>query len=408
VSGLKLKYVPVFPGQVIGGAGLDVEKHNGNWTISLDYGEFGLNSPYVPQPSHRVVLFTEDSNGYIAVPVTELALIDTSPPTTPASLAATAIGSSEIDLSWTASTDNIAVTNYLVEQCSGVGCSSFTQIGTTTGTTFANTGLIASMSYSYRVRATDAAGNFSGYSNTATAVTLTAAGDPFFSSVKLLMGFEGVNGATGAPGMTDESSAAHGTATVANTAQISTAQAKYGSSSLFTDTSGSSAIGFAHSSDFLFGSGNFTIEGSFYWNHDTATVQSLMSVWALATGQLSWIVCIYDQGSGTKLNWFTTTDGSTVHNDMIGTTTVSQNQWYTWAVDFDGSKYRLYLNGTMEASFSTLRTLFASTNTLNISNVAGGGYWFMGYQDETRITKGVARYASDSGYTVPTAAFPRH
>jgi hypothetical protein len=176
MSGLKLKYVPLFPQRVIGGAGIDVEKANGNWTIALDYGEFGLNSPYVPQPGHRVVLFTEDSNGYVAVPVTTLAPIDTSPPTTPASLAVAVISSSEIDLSWTASTDDVGVTAYLIEQCSGIGCSSFTQIATTTGTTFANTGLIASTSYSYRVRATDASSNLSGYSNTATAVTGAAAG----------------------------------------------------------------------------------------------------------------------------------------------------------------------------------------------------------------------------------------
>ena len=50
----------------------------------------------------------------------------------------------------------VGVTGYSVETCSGAGCSNFVQIATPTDTTFNNTGLTASTSYSYRVRATDA------------------------------------------------------------------------------------------------------------------------------------------------------------------------------------------------------------------------------------------------------------
>ena len=63
------------------------------------------------------------------------------------------------------------MTGYLVERCQGAGCTNFAQIGTTTGTTYNDTGLTASTSYSYRVRATDAAGNLSPYSNVASATT---------------------------------------------------------------------------------------------------------------------------------------------------------------------------------------------------------------------------------------------
>ena len=100
---------------------------------------------------------------------------DTQPPTAPSGLTASATVS-VVNLSWTASTDNVGVTGYRVERCQGSGCSSFTQVGTATGTTFNDTGLSASTSYSYRLRATDAAGNLSGYSNTASATT-SAAGD---------------------------------------------------------------------------------------------------------------------------------------------------------------------------------------------------------------------------------------
>ena len=101
---------------------------------------------------------------------------DTTPPTAPSNLTATAASASQINLAWTASTDNVGVTGYLVERCSGAGCSTFAQIGTPTSTSFSDTGLTASTSYSYRVRATDAAGNLSAYSNIATATTTGTTG----------------------------------------------------------------------------------------------------------------------------------------------------------------------------------------------------------------------------------------
>ena len=48
----------------------------------------------------------------------------------PANFIATAVSSSQINLSWTASTDNVAVTGYLLERCQGVGCTNFAQIAT--------------------------------------------------------------------------------------------------------------------------------------------------------------------------------------------------------------------------------------------------------------------------------------
>ena len=99
---------------------------------------------------------------------------DTTPPSAPANLMAAATSTTQIQLSWTASTDNVGVMGYKVERCSGAGCSNFAQIATLAGTTFGDSGLTASTSYSYRVRATDAAGNNSGYSNTATTSTAAA------------------------------------------------------------------------------------------------------------------------------------------------------------------------------------------------------------------------------------------
>lgn len=97
--------------------------------------------------------------------------VDTQAPTTPTSLISTVVSSSQINLSWAAATDNVGVTGYRVERCQASGCFNFSQIATPAGTTLTNTGLSASTSYSYRVRATDAAGNMSAYSTVVSATT---------------------------------------------------------------------------------------------------------------------------------------------------------------------------------------------------------------------------------------------
>ena len=97
----------------------------------------------------------------------------TTPPAAPTGLTATAVSSSQVALSWTDASIN--ETGFKIERCTGAGCTDFMQIATVGAgmTNYANTGLSASTSYSYRVRATNAVGD-SDYSNSATAVTPAA------------------------------------------------------------------------------------------------------------------------------------------------------------------------------------------------------------------------------------------
>jgi hypothetical protein len=106
--------------------------------------------------------------------------LDTQPPTAPTNLSAKALGVSQVNLSWTASTDNVGVAGYRVER-QDPGSPNFAQVGTTTGTSYNDIGLTAASNYSYRVRAIDAAQNLSGYSEMATTTTLAviAATDDF-------------------------------------------------------------------------------------------------------------------------------------------------------------------------------------------------------------------------------------
>ncbi|HKV37161.1 MAG TPA: hypothetical protein VJP89_22660 [Pyrinomonadaceae bacterium] len=95
--------------------------------------------------------------------------IDELPPTAPAGLAATATSSSTIDLSWSASADNVGVTGYEIFRDGGA-----TAIAKTNGTSFSDKGLAADSTHSYVVLAFDEAGNRSALSNTASATTLSA------------------------------------------------------------------------------------------------------------------------------------------------------------------------------------------------------------------------------------------
>lgn len=105
--------------------------------------------------------------------IANIAVADTSPPSTPSDSAAATPGLSQIPLSWTASTDNSYVAGYKVERCQGVNCTNFTEIATlgSTATSFMDTGLPLDTSYSYRIRSIDGAGHLSSYSQVITAAT---------------------------------------------------------------------------------------------------------------------------------------------------------------------------------------------------------------------------------------------
>src|SRR5882762_8614519 len=79
---------------------------------------------------------------------------DTIAPTAPTGVVATAAGGSLVNLTWSASTDDVGVTGYIVKR-------NGTQVATPTTTSYADTGLSSATTYNYTVSARDAAGNVS-------------------------------------------------------------------------------------------------------------------------------------------------------------------------------------------------------------------------------------------------------
>ncbi|NLN76791.1 MAG: hypothetical protein GX139_10840, partial [Armatimonadetes bacterium] len=95
---------------------------------------------------------------------------DKTAPTVPANLAASAISPSQINLTWSASTDSggAGLAGYIVYRGGS-------EIGRVTTASYSDNGLSANTAYSYTVKAYDNAGNISGASNTASATTHIAA-----------------------------------------------------------------------------------------------------------------------------------------------------------------------------------------------------------------------------------------
>lgn len=103
---------------------------------------------------------------------TPVAPSDTTAPTVPSGVTATANSQTQVTLSWSPSTDAVGVASYRVRRA-GSDLSGATAL---TGTTFVDTTVVAGTAYSYTVSAVDAAGNRSAESTAATVTTPTTLG----------------------------------------------------------------------------------------------------------------------------------------------------------------------------------------------------------------------------------------
>jgi fibronectin type 3 domain-containing protein len=137
---------------------------NGSTTSFTDTGLKSGTTYYYFVQAFNSVGGSPNSNEISVVPSAG----DTTAPSAPTNLAASGTTATSTNLAWTASTDNVGVTGYTV-------LSGGTSVATVTGTSYAATGLSPSTTYTFQVKARDAAGNLSAASNTVT-VTTTATG----------------------------------------------------------------------------------------------------------------------------------------------------------------------------------------------------------------------------------------
>ncbi|MGP3954799.1 chitinase [Nonomuraea sp. 3N208] len=107
---------------------------------------------------------------------------DTQAPAVPGNLSAGGATSSSLNVSWSASTDNVGVARYEVSRDNGTPT-------TTTSTSYTATGLAANTTYGFRVRACDAAGNCSAYSASVSGTTISGGGGGGGLPKRVLVGY---------------------------------------------------------------------------------------------------------------------------------------------------------------------------------------------------------------------------
>ena len=233
--------------------------------------------------------------------------------------------------------------------------------------------------------------------------TDAADGDAHFPKVEALLPFDGTNGATSTTDLSDRGN----TVTFGGDAEISTAQSKFGGSSLSLDGNGD-YVDLPQATNQLV-SEDFTIEFWFRINSGAGseTIGLFGSYYTTPSGKGMLMVssATYNQ---VYFQWHYGASDWAYLNQTQGTrTALSNNTWYHVAVTRSGSTWRLFLNGTQEDSVTQSSYITDSGSTTRLGNYgpsATASDGLNGYIEDFRITRGVARYTSN--FTAPTSAHP--
>lgn len=228
-------------------------------------------------------------------------------------------------------------------------------------------------------------------SNNSLSVPITlSSGDPYWSSVSLLMHYNDSDGSTNFINSSDVilNITGYGNPT------ISTGEYKFGGSSLTFDTS--SYLSIDNNSALNFGTGNYTCE---CWVYVTSFGDNGICPFS-KNGDDDWSAAYGWELNGSNTYWFTA--GASIFGDPIST-----NTWvHLAAVRTDGT-VRIYANGeqlatdTMDGSLSNSYNL--TIGNRNVSSQGGYVRQFNGYIDDLRFSN-MARYSGTS-FIAPSIQF---
>lgn len=202
-------------------------------------------------------------------------------------------------------------------------------------------------------------------------------GDPYWSNVKALLYFEGADGGTV---FTDETGRIW---TRRGTATTSTAQEKFGTSSLRLVNGTTDGISVAAS--LVTTTGDYTIEG---FSYRTANKTGYACIFCIT----STYGIFFENGS---LVFYSAGDKINAGNPGI-------NTWHHIAFVRKNATSNLYIDGVLKGSVAT-NMVGSSSMYIGTDNVNEG---YIGWIDCVRITDGVARY--NGNFTPPTTPFPNH
>jgi len=238
-----------------------------------------------------------------------------------------------------------------------------------------------------------------------------AGADPQFGDVELLTNQDGADGAT----TFTEQSQNGASATFVGTAELDTAQFKFGTASLLLDGNSD----YQHYPDdpaYTIGSSLFTIEGFVRFASLPAVgdEMTMVSQWVIGGGtDRAFAVSLIQDGLSYRIR-FEAEGGTGVFEQGGISGTPPLNTWIHFAAQRSaGDTLSIWWDGLLEfeaGGIFTGTTINDSTTTLKLGvlDPTGGANaaWVDGWIDEVRITIGSTRYTPGGSITVPTSAFP--
>lgn len=225
------------------------------------------------------------------------------------------------------------------------------------------------------------------------------------SKVKLLLH---VNGADEAVSTVDAGDTTH-TITWYGTAQLDTAQKKFGTASLLLDGN-SDYVSAPDHADWNFAAGEFTVDTQvrFAVLPTDTNYMAFADEWEAAGDEYGWWFGLYNDGGTYRLRFVYTTDGTAgditiVSSDAV---TVSTNTWYHMCVVRDGNTLRFFHNGVAKGTADmTGITIYDSSAVLLLGAAvpASSTQHLNGWLDEVRIIKADAFWTA--AFTAPTVPY---
>jgi hypothetical protein len=234
--------------------------------------------------------------------------------------------------------------------------------------------------------------------------------DPYWDNVVLAMHMDGAdNGTT----FIDEKGK---TITRYGNTVTKTGVKKFGTASAYFDGTGDYLTA-PDNADFEFGSGDFTIEAWVYLTNYGVSEGGSAGAAVFSKGGSELIgarsLTMHIGGTPgvawTHLGLRISPDGTLTNSVLItGSFSFALNNWYHIAATRNGNTVYLAVNGVVIQTGTFTGAMFDTTQPARIGQIVDEAYvtkfWFPGYIDDLRITKGIARYTEN--FTPPTKAFP--
>ena len=231
--------------------------------------------------------------------------------------------------------------------------------------------------------------------------TGTTVGDVHFPKVKLLLPFDGSNGATS----TSDSSNSSQSVTFNNSAEISTTQSKFGGSSLSCPDGLTSDVTTSWNA-MPTGTEDFTIELWAYFIDRTGggRTETDFGIWGNRNTSGTDNIHLYVGYPDDNMLGFLIND-TDVQLTTTWNVTSNLNAWHHIALTRASNTFKLFVDGTQVGTATSTATMTRSYSDLFIGS--SGHTWnatraTRGFIDGFRITRGTARYTS--AFTAPSSA----